>query len=325
MKLASIVNGRDGRLVVVSDDNQRYVEVVDIAPTMQSLIDDWSGLAPQLQTVSDALNSDQSMGSSCAGVEFAAPLPRAYQWLDGSAYINHMELVRKARNAEMPESFYHDPLMYQGGSDTFLSAKQPITGMKQEWGIDLEAEIAVIVDDVPMGASIQQAAEAIRLVMLINDVSLRHLIPAELAKGFGFVQSKPSTAFAPFAVTPRSLGSQWSENKLHRPVDISVNGEFLGNPNAGVDMTFDFAQLIAHAAKSRALSAGTIVGSGTVSNVDRATGSACLAEVRMIEIIETGEPSTEFLGEGDRVVIDVIDERGVSMFGTIDQVVKTDN
>ena len=319
MKLASIAQGRDGQLVVVSDDGLRYIAAPSQWPTLQSALDNWPLASKQLAAIAAQLNSDLTAGDTCASVAFSAPLPRAYQWLDGSAYVNHIELVRKARGAEMPDSFWQEPLMYQGGSDTFLAPTQPIEGMSEAWGIDLEAEIAVIVDDVPMGASLEQAADAIRLVALVNDVSLRNLIAPELAKGFGFVQSKPSTAFAPFVVTPQSLGDAWQGSKLHLPVHTEVNGALLGNPNAGIDMTFSFATLIAHAAKSRALVAGTVIGSGTVSNVDRSAGSACLAEVRMLEMIESGQANTEFLGHGDRVRIEVFDQHGASLFGAIDQ------
>ncbi len=318
MKLASLNQGRDGQLVVVSDDNTRYLPAYQ-SLTLQAALDDWQRYQSSLQSLSQQLNGDTNLGKPCSEAQFAAPLPRAYQWLDGSAYVNHIELVRKARGAEMPDSFWQDPLMYQGNSDTFLSSTDDIAGFDESWGIDLEAEIAVIVDDVPMGASLSQCEQAIRLIALVNDVSLRNLIPAELAKGFGFVQSKPSTAFAPFVVTPDSLGEGWRDAKVHLPVTVEVNGEQLGAPNAGVDMTFNFAQLIQHATKSRALCAGTIIGSGTVSNVDLRTGSACLAEKRMIEIIDSGEPKTSFLKHNDNISIDVHTDAGDSLFGAIKQ------
>jgi fumarylacetoacetate (FAA) hydrolase len=266
----------------------------------------------------------------------ASPLPRAYQWADGSAYVNHVELVRKARNAEMPESFWTDPLMYQGGSDTFLGPRDPIVFPKEAvpgWGIDMEGEVAVVVDDVPMGASPEVAAQAIRLIMLVNDVSLRGLIPAELGKGFGFFQAKPSSAFSPVAVTPDELGGKWDGGKVHLPLLVDYNGDAFGKANAGVDMTFDFGQLIAHAAKTRKLGAGTIIGSGTVSNKDAdgspgkpvsesGLGYSCIAEIRMIETINTGKPVTDFMKFGDTVRIEMKDEAGHSIFGAIEQAVE---
>ena len=252
----------------------------------------------------------------------AAPLPRAYQWADGSAYVNHVELVRKARGAEMPASFWTDPLMYQGGSDSFIGPCDPVLAENEAWGIDLEGEVAVITDDVPMGVKPGAAAKHIRLLMLANDVSLRNLIPNELAKGFGFFHGKPATAFSPVAVTPDELSEAWDGARLHRPLLVYINGSLFGEPNAGADMTFDFAQLIAHAARTRFLAAGTIVGSGTVSNVDRRRGSACIAEKRMLETLETGKPLTPFLRFGDRVRIEMRDDDGNSIFGAIDQEVQ---
>jgi fumarylacetoacetate (FAA) hydrolase len=320
MKLASLKHGRDGRLVVVADDLTRMVSADDIAPTMQAALDDWSSLSPRLADRAAALNA----GNNAQATEFdpvacAAPLPRAYQWADGSVYLNHMELVRKARGAELPASFLTDALMYQGGSDIMLGARDDIEVIDEEWGIDLEAEIAVITDDVPMGIVPDGAAGHIRLVLLANDVSLRNLIPTELGKGFGFFQSKPATSFSPVVVTPDSLGDAWDGRKMHGAVDVAVNGQRLGNLEAGADMYFDFAQLVSHAARTRHLGAGTIVGSGTVSNRDRSRGSGCLAEVRTIETIETGAPKTPFMKFGDRVTIDMRDAAGASIFGGIDQ------
>lgn len=333
MKLATLKQGRDGQLVVVSRDLTQAVIVSDIAATLQAALDQWADIAPQLQAVYDQLNKGELSNT----VPFdqkavSSPLPRAYQWADGSAYVNHVELVRRARNAEMPPSFWTDPLIYQGGSDTFLAPQENIRMADEAWGIDFEGEVAVITDDVPMGATPEQAAEKIRLIMLVNDVSLRGLIPAELAKGFGFFQSKPSSAFSPVAVTPDELGDKWQEGKVHLPLLVSLNGELFGKANAGVDMTFNFPQLVAHVAKTRAMSAGAIVGSGTVSNKqDTEFGSAiqegglgysCLAEVRMIETINTGKPSTPFMKFGDTVRIEMNDEQGQSIFGVIEQTVE---
>jgi fumarylacetoacetate (FAA) hydrolase len=320
MKLASLKLGRDGRLVVVSDDLSQCIDATDIAPTLQAALDEWSDIAPRLADRAAELNA----GTVADAADFdpaacAAPLPRAYQWADGSVYLNHMELVRKARGAELPESFLTDALMYQGGSDALLGARDDIEAIDEAWGIDLEAEIAVITDDVPMGVSAEDAASHIKLVLLANDVSLRNLIPTELGKGFGFFQSKPATSFSPVAVTPEALGDAWDGRKMHGPVDVAINGERLGDMDAGADMYFDFGQLIAHAARTRHLGAGTIVGSGTVSNRDRARGSGCLAEVRTIETIEQGEPKTPFMKFGDRVTIDMKNAAGGSIFGAIDQ------
>ncbi len=320
MKLASLKHGRDGRLVVVKDDLTLIVSADDIAPTLQAALDDWSSVAPRLADRAAALNA----GDNPQAIDFdpracAAPLPRAYHWADGSVYLNHMELVRKARGAELPASFLTDALMYQGGSDILLGARDDIEVIDEEWGIDLEAEIAVITDDVPMGVLPDDAAEHIKLVLLANDVSLRNLIPAELGKGFGFFQSKPATAFSPVVATPDSLGGAWDGRKMHGVVEVAVNDARLGSLEAGADMYFDFAQLISHAARTRHLGAGTIVGSGTVSNRDRSRGSGCLAEVRTIETIETGAPKTPFMKFGDRVTIDMRDAAGASIFGGIDQ------
>ncbi len=322
MKLASLKQGRDGRLVIVSKDLRRYLDANDIAPTLQAGLDDWDKIAPQLQARYDQLQSDPSSGEPFNETACASPLPRAYQWADGSAYVNHVELVRKARGAEMPESFWTDPLMYQGGSDAFLGPRDDIEMEDEAWGIDFEAEVAVITDDVPMGIAAENAGKHIKLVMLVNDVSLRNLIPGELGKGFGFFQSKPSSAFSPVAVTPDELGDAWDGGKVHLPLETYLNNNKIGSPDAGVDMTFDFPALIAHAAKSRPLGAGAIIGSGTVSNTDRSAGSCCLAEVRMLEKIETGEMTTPFMRFGDKVRIEMNSRDGQSIFGTIEQKVK---
>ncbi|AUT40405.1 MULTISPECIES: fumarylacetoacetate hydrolase family protein [Aeromonas] len=319
MKLATLNNGkRDGALVVVSRDLARAVHVTTIAPTLQSALDQWDEVAPQLANVYQRLNEGACPDAFPFDEEAClSPLPRAYQWIDGSAYVNHVELVRKARGADMPESFWHDPLMYQGGSDSFLPPRGPIVMGSEEWGIDFESEIAVITDDVPMGTRSQRAASHIKLLMLVNDVSLRNLIPGELAKGFGFFQSKPSSSFSPVAITPDELGDDWRDGKVHLPLVTHLNGALFGQPDAGVDMTFNFDELIAHAAKTRPLGAGCIIGSGTVSNYDRSRGSSCLAERRMLEIIESGQATTPFLRFGDTVSIAMQDRNGMSLFGTI--------
>ncbi len=330
MKLASLKHGRDGELIVVSRDLKQAVKATGIAPTLQAALDDWATLAPRLQVLSDELN----VGKASHAFAFdqaacASPLPRAYQWADGSAYVNHVELVRKARNAEMPESFWHDPLMYQGGSDSFIGPRDPVPLASEDWGIDFEAEVAVITDDVPMGASPEICAEQIRLIMLVNDVSLRGLIPAELAKGFGFFQSKPSSVFSPVAVTPDELGEAWQDGRVHLPLLVTYNQQLFGKANAGEDMTFNFPQIIAHAAKTRPLGAGAIIGSGTVSNkqdteygsavAEGGMGYSCIAEVRMIETINTGKPQTSFMKFGDTIRIEMLDANGQSVFGAIDQ------
>ena len=331
MKLATLKSGgRDGTLVVVSRDLVTCQAVPKIARTLQQALDDWDHVAPRLRQVYDQLNEGRSAtAESFLEEECASPLPRAYQWADGSAYINHVELVRKARKADVPASFYTDPLMYQGGSDSFVGPCDPIAVLSEEWGVDLEAEVAVVTGDVPMGASVEQAARAIRLVMLVNDVSLRNLIPKELEKGFGFFQSKPASAFSPVAVTPDELGDAWRDSKLHLPLLVTLNDQPFGRPDAGEDMTFSFAQLIAHAAKTRELGAGTIIGSGTVSNkqgslhgssiANGGVGYCCLAELRMYETIEQGAPVTPFLRFGDTVRIEMLDAGGASVFGAIDQ------
>ena len=321
MKLASLkAGGRDGTLVVVSKDLSRAVEVADIARTMQEALDDWETISPQLQSVATTLESGPIDGEFAFDpTAVASPLPRAYHWVDGSAYVNHVELVRKARGAEMPESFWHDPLVYQGGSDDFLGPREDFPVPSEEFGIDMEAETAVITDDVPMGCSSGAAAGHIKLMMIVNDVSLRNLIPAELGKGFGFYQSKPSTAFSPVAVTPDELGDNYADGVFNLPLITSLNGEVMGRPNCGVDMTFNFQQLIAHVTKTRKLGAGAIVGSGTISNYDRSKGSSCLAEIRMLETIESGKPITPFMSFGDTVRIEMLDDKGQSIFGAIEQ------
>ena len=331
MKLATLKSGgRDGTLVVVSRDLVTCQAVPKVARTLQQALDDWDHVAPKLRQVYEELNAGTAAGAeSFIEEECASPLPRAFQWADGSAYINHVELVRKARGAQVPPSFYTDPLMYQGGSDSFVGPCDPIAVLSEEWGVDLEAEVAVVTGDVPMGATVEQAARAIRLVMLVNDVSLRNLIPKELEKGFGFFQSKPASAFSPVAVTPDELGDAWRDSKLHFPLLVTLNDEPFGRPNAGDDMTFSFAQLVAHAAKTRELAAGSIIGSGTVSNkqgglhgssiANGGVGYCCLAELRMYETIEQGAPSTPFLRFGDTVRIEMLDADGASVFGAIDQ------
>ena len=322
MKLASLKGGRDGRLVVVDAALGLAAPAGGVAATLQDALDDWARLAPRLKDLAVALDAQQAKDATAFDARAcAAPLPRAYQWVDGSAYVNHVELVRKARGAELPASFWTEPLVYQGGSDDLLGATDDVEFANADAGIDLEGEVAVITGDVPMGSSPEEVRRRgdIRLVMLANDWSLRNLIPAELGKGFGFYQSKPATAFSPVAVTPDELGEAWDGGRLHRPLVAHVNGRRLGAPDAGVDMTFDFPQLIAHCARTRRLLAGTIVGSGTVSNYDRSRGSACLVEVRMLEKLAHGAPATPFLAYGDRVRIEMFDARGRSIFGAIDQ------
>jgi fumarylacetoacetate (FAA) hydrolase len=323
MKLATLRTGsRDGRLIIVNHELTHAVAVPEIAPTLQAALDDWQRVEPRLQQVYAALNArDASLREVFAfSVQDAmAPLPRAYHWVDGSAYVNHVELVRKARGAEMPQSYWSDPLVYQGGSDDLLGACEDVKFVSEEHGIDLEAEVAVITDDVPMGVSAQAARNHIRLVLLVNDWSLRNLIPAELGKSFGFYQSKPATAFSPVAVTADELGVAWDGGKVHLPLIVHVNDQLLGKPNAGVDMTFDFPTLLAHVTKTRNARAGTILGSGTVSNYDRSLGSACLAERRTLEQLESAKPVTPFLRFGDRVRIEMLDAQGQSVFGAIDQ------
>lgn len=332
MKLASLKHGRDGRLVVVSQDLNWFTDAFLIAPTLQAALDDWDRCGPRLEALAESLEHEAVPRGRFHERDAASPLPRAYQWADGSAYVNHVELVRKARGAEMPESFWTDPLMYQGGSDSFLSPRDPIPLADEAWGCDLEAEIVVVVGDVPQGATREQALDAIRLVGLVNDVSLRNLIPAELAKGFGFVQSKPASALSPVLVTPEALGDRWKDGKLHGALSVQLNGQDFGKADAGVDMTFDFGTLIAHLAKTRSLGAGTIIGSGTVSNKDAdggpgkpvaegGLGYSCIAEVRTVETILRGTAETPFLKHGDTVRIEMLDERHHSIFGAIEQTV----
>ncbi|ENY81382.1 fumarylacetoacetate hydrolase family protein [Sphingopyxis sp. MC1] len=332
MKLASLKAGRDGRLVVVSDDLAWYADATHIAPTLQAALDDWAETAPRLKALAEDINHEAIPRERFHERDAASPLPRAYQWADGSAYVNHVALVRQARGAEMPESFWHDPLMYQGGSDAFLAPRDPIPLGDPAWGCDMEAEVVVVTGDVPMGVGAETARSHILLVGLTNDVSLRGLIPGELAKGFGFFQSKPSSAMSPVFVTPDALGDRWQDGKLHGTLCVDLNGQPLGRADAGVDMTFDFGQLIAHAAKTRDLRAGTIIGSGTVSNRDAdggpgkpigegGLGYSCLAEVRTVETIRDGEAKTPFMQTGDTVRIWMDDERHHSIFGAIEQTV----
>lgn len=323
MKLASLKHGRDGILIVVDKALQKALKVPDIAPTLQAALDSWASAEPRLRKVYEELNAGRAAGAFPFRAEDChSPLPRAYQWADGSAYLNHVELVRKARGAVMPPEFLTDPLMYQGCSDAFLAPNEPIRMASEDYGIDFESELAVVTDDVRMGVSAAAAAGHIKLLMLVNDVSLRNLIPAELGKGFGFFQSKPASAFSPVAVTPDELGPAWCEGKAHLPLVTHLNGKLFGRPNCGVDMNFGFPELLAHCAKTRNLCAGTILGSGTISNRDRSVGSSCLAEVRMIETIEQGKPATPFLRFGDRVRIEMLDGQGASIFGVIEQVVE---
>ena len=331
MKLATLNDGtRDGKLVVVSKDITRYCAADNIAPTLQHALDHWDEVAPRLQALYTDVEHQTVPCERFHEREAHSPLPRAYQWADGSAYINHVELVRRARGAEVPESFYHDPLMYQGGSDAFLPPRADIPLKDTAWGCDMEGEVAVITDDVPMGVSAEEAAGHIKLVMLVNDVSLRGLIPGELAKGFGFFQSKPSSAFSPVAVTPDELGDAWQDSVIALPLKVDYNGEAFGRANAGVDATFNLAQLVAHAAKTRNLGAGAIIGSGTVSNQgpdgdpgkpvsEGGLGYSCIAEIRMIETIADGEAKTRFMAPGDTVRIWMDDAEGHSIFGAIEQ------
>jgi fumarylacetoacetate (FAA) hydrolase len=330
MKLASLKSGRDGALVVVNNSLTKMASAAHIAPTMQSALDDWANVEAKLHALSVQLENGKLDIADFDQTQCASPLPRAYQWADGSAYVNHVELVRRARNAEMPATFWTDPLMYQGGSDTFLAPRDNIVMPQDEgFGIDFEAEVAVITGDVPMGVSAEEALDYIQLVMIVNDVSLRGLIPGELAKGFGFFQSKPSSAFSPVCVTPDTLGDAWKDGKLHLPLNSKYNNEVFGKPEAGVDMTFNFGQLIAHAAKTRPLGAGTVIGSGTVSNKlndgpgkpvsEGGVGYSCIAEIRMIETIENGKPTTPFMSFGDTIEMEMFDKDGQSIFGQINQ------
>jgi fumarylacetoacetate (FAA) hydrolase len=332
MKLATLNNQtRDGQLVVVSRDLAWYADASRIAPTLQAALDDWERCEPELRSLCDELERETIPRERFHERDALSPLPRAFQWADGSAYVNHVELVRKARNAEMPATFWTEPLMYQGGSDAFLAPRQDIPLGDPAWGCDMEGEVAVITGDAPAGCTEEEAAQSIRLVMLVNDVSLRGLIPGELAKGFGFFQSKPPTAFSPVAVTPDELGDAWDGKKLHLPLMVKYNGEAFGKAECGVDMTFAFPQLVAHLAKTRPLTAGTIVGSGTISNklddgpgksiAEGGVGYSCIAEIRMIETINDGKPSTSFMKVGDSVRVEMRDADNKSIFGAIEQTV----
>lgn len=322
MKLATLRNGtRDGELVVVRRDGQTYVSATAVAPTMQAALDDWERAAPQLSVLSDKLNRGEAPGEPLDVAKLLAPLPRAYEWVDGSAYINHIILVRKARKAEPPEDIQTNPLVYQGGSSEFLPPTGDIPCVDEAWGVDFESEVAVILGDTPRGTTKEKASDSIRLLMLVNDVTLRNLIPGELAKGFGFFQSKPATAFSPFAVTPDELGDVWKDGRVHLPLRTWLNGGLAGDPHAGPEMHFSFFDLVQHITKTRGFTAGTILGSGTVSNEDPARGVSCLAERRTRETIESGAPKTPFLKVGDRVEIDMTNERGESIFGRISQTV----
>ena len=333
MKLASLKHGRDGRLVVVSRDLTRCADAGAVAPTLQAALDDWAAAEPRLQEIAEALEAGRIAHLAFDAAKCAAPLPRSFGWSDGSAYVNHVALVRRARAAELPESFWKDPLMYRGGSDGFLGPRDPIRAADEAWGIDFEAEVAAIVGDVPMGATAAAARPHIRLLMLVNDVSLRNLIPSELAKGFGFLHGKAPTAFSPVAVTPDELGPAWDGAKVSLPLVSSINGKVFGRPNAGVDLTFDFPAMIAHAAKTRPVAAGHIIGSGTVSNRDPdggpgrpieegGVGYSCIAEQRAVETIRVGSPKTPFLKFGDRVRIEMNDRNGRTIFGAIEQTVE---
>ena len=324
MKLATLKNNtRDGQLVVVNHDLSLAIAIPDVAHTLQFALDHWEECKPKLEQYAHDLNSGKIKNAlPFKNQNMASPLPRAYQWADGSAYVNHVELVRQARGAELPDNFWHDPLLYQGGSDTFLGPYDAIPLVDEAWGLDFEAEIAVITTDVSMGITPEKASEKICLFMLVNDISLRNLIPNELAKGFGFFQSKPSSAFSPVAITPDEFIQAWDGKKINLPLTTYYNKQLFGTPNAGVDMTFDFPTLIAHAAKTRKLNAGTIIGSGTISNYDKSKGSSCIAEKRMLEMITKGKAETPFMKAGDHVRIEMFDHEKKSLFGAIDQEVK---
>lgn len=324
MKLASLKEGgRDGTLIVVNRTLTRGVRASGIAATLQLALEDWSNMAPRLNALFESLQADNTADAFDLDIDkLASPLPRAYEFVDGSAYLPHVERVRRARGAEVPQSFYTDPLMYQATSAGFLAPRDPILAANEEWGIDLEAEVIVVTDDVAMGVTPAQAAEHIQLIGLVNDVSLRGLIPGELAKGFGFLQSKPRSALSPVFVTPDELGDAWKDSKLHLPMRTWINEQWFGEAEAGVDMQFSFAELVAHVAKSRPLSAGTLIGSGTIANEDTSKGASCLAEQRTVETLRDGKPTTPFLKFGDRVRIDMTDSEGRSIFGAIDQVVE---
>lgn len=320
MKLATLRDGtRDGALVVVRRDNQVFARATAIAPNLQAALDDWDRAAPALQALSAKLESKELAGEPLDVAALAAPLPRAYEWVDGSAFLNHVILVRKARGAEPPATLETDPLVYQGGSSRFLGPTEPILLADEAWGLDFESEVAVILGDVPQGTTAAEAGKYVRLVTLVNDVTLRNLIPPELAKGFGFFQSKPATALAPFALTPDELGSAWKDGRLHLRLQTTHNGTLVGDTDAGPEMHFSFHDLLAHVARTRGFTAGTLLGSGTISNFDRARGISCLAERRMIETIESGKPTTPFMKVGDTVKIEMFDAEGRNLFGTIDQ------
>ena len=324
MKLGSLKEGgRDGTLIVVSRDLARGVRATGIAATLQQALEDWSNIAPRLNALYDALNAGSAEGAFDIDLQqLAAPLPRTYEFVDGSAYLPHVERVRRARGAEVPESFYVDPLMYQAVSAGFYGPRDPVKVVSEDYGIDLEAEIVVVTDDVPMAVTPAQASSHIQLIGLVNDVSLRNLIPPELAKGFGFLQSKPRSALSPVFVTPDELGDAWQDDKVHLPLLTHINGKWFGAPEAGVDMQFNFAQLVAHAAKTRPLSAGTIVGSGTIANEDTSLGASCFAEQRTVETLRDGKPSTPFMSFGDTVRIEMLDRDGNTIFGAIEQVIE---
>jgi fumarylacetoacetate (FAA) hydrolase len=321
MKLGSLKEGgRDGTLIVVSRDLTKAVKANDIAPTLQAALDDWSNSAPRLNALSEELNAGNASGAFALDMSsLASPLPRAYEFVDGSAYLPHVERVRRARGAEVPKSFYTDPLMYQATSAGFLGPRDPVVVSSEDYGIDLEAEVIVVIDDVPMAVTPAQASAHIQLIGLINDVSLRGLIPGELAKGFGFLQSKPRSTLSPVLVTPDELGDAWQDDKLHLPMRTWLNGAWFGEAECGVDMQFSFAELVAHVAKTRPLTAGTIVGSGTIANEDTDKGASCLAEQRTVETLRDGKPSTPFLKFGDNLRIDILDHAGASIFGSIEQ------
>ncbi len=324
MKLGSLKEGgRDGTLIVVSRNLQRAVRASSIAPTLQAALDDWENLAPRLNSLSEDLNAGRAEGAFDAEMRlFAAPFPRAFEFVDGSAYLPHVERVRRARGAEMPENFYTDPLMYQATSAGFYGPCDPIRLVNEDWGIDLEAEVIVVTDDVPMGVSATAASACIQLIGMVNDVSLRGLIPAELGKGFGFLQSKPRSALSPVLLTPDELGEFWQADKLHLPMRTWINGQWFGEAECGIDMQFSFAQLVAHAARTRPLVAGTLIGSGTIANQDTSKGASCLAERRTVEILRDGKPSTPFLKFGDTLRIEITDPQGRSLFGAIEQSVQ---
>jgi len=319
MKLASLKQGRDGKLVVVSRDLTRYSSAQDIAPTMQSALDEWADIKFKLEALYNKLEAGAVESFPFDPEECDAPIPRAFHWADGSAYVTHVELVRKTRGAELPLKFWDDPLMYMGASDAFLGPCDDLPFEKEEWGIDFEAEIAIITDDVPAGTSVEGAQKHIKLICFLNDMTLRNLVPQEIVKQFGFYQTKPWTAFSPVCVTPGELGDAWDGGKLSLPIHSTLNGKKIGSPNAGVDMTFNFCQLIAHAAKSRHLMAGTVIGSGTVANKGSKDGSSCLSEVRCLEILKDGSPSTPFMAFGDRIEIEIFDQQDASIFGKINQ------